>query len=107
MALTVLLVHVALALAHTLYTLLWLNETSQCWDSAEELLALAWNSEPARGAPKNTCGGIYDRKTLKSMVQIRAVQPDSGATETVQLIDCSKRKGSESKLEVRKAYGAS
>lgn len=86
LALAVLCAHIAIALTHTAW-IIRSRRTSYSWDGAEELLALAWNSEPSRGAPKNTCAGINDRRTLSTRVQIRVVEPTPGAgTETLQLV---------------------
>lgn len=94
-----------MALAHSAWILIH-RETSDAWDAPDELLALVWNSEPHRGAPKNTSGGINDRRTLSARVGIRVVDPLPGeATEVVQLVATSQVADSK-RLDVNVEYGA-
>lgn len=105
LAIAVVCLHLAIALVHTIWILVF-QETSDSWDSSDELLALVWNSEPSKGAPSNTCAGINDRHTLSSRVQVRVVDPTPGVgTETVQLVAVQKVNGL-AEVKVNTAYGA-
>lgn len=72
LAMAVLLVHVALALAH-IAMILVTGWTSSVWDSMGEMMALAINSEPSSSLG-NTCVGIDKTSTWRKIVQVREVR---------------------------------
>lgn len=105
LAIIVLCVHIALALAHTIWIFIF-QSTSDSWDGVDELLALVWNSEPNRGAPSNTCSGIKDWRTLSAKVCVRVVEPNAGqGTEMVQLVAADQSQGL-ADIAANTAYGA-
>ena len=68
LAIAILLLHVALAIAHTLYSVIS-GISSAAWDTETEMVALAANSIPPP-ALVNTCGGIQCVSTLKTAVRV-------------------------------------
>ena len=81
LALTVLLAHLLIALAHTILTL-YTRDSSAAWDTITEFSVLAQQSEPAKHALHNTCAGIQEWGTLRKKVRIR-IAP--GTTRHVEL----------------------
>ncbi|KAL8814284.1 MAG: hypothetical protein Q9223_006481 [Gallowayella weberi] len=71
LAMTVLLLHITIALIHTGWVL-WKRESSGCWDSVIELIVLAQNSRPALTALADTAAGIKHSSTLAKQVAVRA-----------------------------------
>ena len=72
LAIIVLLTHVLLAVAHTIFLVLT-RESSSCWDSVSELLVLLHNSRPAPAALRNTGAGIRNLDTYGQVAVVRAV----------------------------------
>lgn len=70
LALLVLFLHLLLALMHTIYNLST-RQTSGCWDTFSELMALAQQSQPARSELSNTCAGISKLGTFKHRVGVK------------------------------------
>jgi hypothetical protein len=115
LAITCLLVHVSIAVAHCCFILVT-GQASQAWDSIPELLALAYNSLP-RGAGLQNCGsGIQLMKTLNRVVRVGVCSAEShGDHEKVQMVvaetsESSEQQGCHEKLGltravVGKAYG--
>lgn len=70
--------------------LLFTRETSGCWDSIEEIFALAHNSRPDPSALANTSAGIHQFHTMSQNVRIRALyetnEPQHLNAETLQLV---------------------
>ena len=91
LSIAVLLSHIALALAHTLW-LLQTGRSSTCWDTITELIALIQNSRQAPIALENTCAGIRHLRTFSKMAVIRATNAgedpdhDPGEAHHVELI---------------------
>ena len=75
LAMAVLFLHIAFALAHTLWTTLR-GESSSCWDSTTEIMVLAQNSRPAMEALDNTAAGIQYSSTFSKKVIIRPTRPN-------------------------------
>ncbi|KAJ8107864.1 hypothetical protein OPT61_g8572 [Boeremia exigua] len=70
LALSVVLLHLVVAAAHTAL-LLVRRKSSACWDSVPELLALAHQSEPSAAALQNTATGIERLRTFRQRAWIR------------------------------------
>lgn len=70
LAMTVLCFHIIAAITHSVWTM-WRYETSGCWGSVTEVIALAQNSTPAYKALKNTAGGISLLSTYSRKARIR------------------------------------
>ncbi|KAL8786030.1 MAG: hypothetical protein Q9213_003012 [Squamulea squamosa] len=75
LAMTVLLLHMLIALAHVAW-ILSRQESSGCWDSVIELLVLAQNSKPAMTALANTAAGIKHSSTFAKQVTVRVAGED-------------------------------
>jgi hypothetical protein len=71
MALSILLLHLLLALLHTAFVV-WTGWSSNILNSFCEILALAINSPPSL-ALENTCAGIERWSTYKHVVKVREV----------------------------------
>lgn len=81
LALTVVFVHVLLALLHTAYSL-WLRKTSAAWESFCDSFALALGSAPSRELPA-TSVGVQDPLCLAKRLMVREVESNrdnGGAT---------------------------
>ncbi len=72
MAILVLLVHILLALCHTIYVLRR-RRSSAAWDSIAEILVLAHSSCPSKNALLNTSAGIQNTETFGRMAVVRAI----------------------------------
>ena len=75
LAVGVLSLHIALALAHTVWTTLR-RESSGCWDSTTEIMVLAQNSRPAIRTLDNTAAGIQYSSTFSKKVTVRVTKAD-------------------------------
>jgi hypothetical protein len=82
LALSVILGHMAIALAHIVWVLCT-RATSGCWDTITELLVLAQNSQPAWNALENTCAGI---KHLHTFAQRSRVRVSNDMEEHLELV---------------------
>lgn len=71
LSIVVLMVHVLMALGHTI-RLLYFKRTSSAWGSIAERLALSLNSRPATNASRNTSAGINHFDTYKKVAKTRA-----------------------------------
>ncbi|KAI9699318.1 MAG: hypothetical protein M1836_002928 [Candelina mexicana] len=83
-ALAILLLHVLLAFAHTIYSV-WTGLSSSSWDSATEITALALNSSPSK-ALQNTCAGIERVATMGLQVRIMERNEDGKGAEHLELV---------------------
>ncbi|KAL4756131.1 uncharacterized protein BDW70DRAFT_164793 [Aspergillus foveolatus] len=86
-AIILLLTHVFLAFAHTIWSL-WRGETSEAWDTIPELVALSQQSPPAP-APllDNTCAGARSMRTMGHVVRVEpsSKPPDEAVMDTLHL----------------------
>jgi hypothetical protein len=73
LAMTVLFVHIAFALSHTIW-ILCSRETSDSWDSVSKIIVLAQNSRPSVGILKNASANIDHLETYSQKAKIRATQ---------------------------------
>ncbi|UPX13774.1 uncharacterized protein EKO05_0004273 [Ascochyta rabiei] len=80
LALAVVILHLAIALAHTTFLLLR-RRSSACWDSVPELLALAQQSRKSELALHNTATGIQCLDTFRQRTRIRVSEEDSTRVE--------------------------
>ena len=98
LAAAVLLLHIAIALVHSAWIILT-RESSGCWDSITELLALAQNSRPAFYALRNTAAGIKHSATFSRRINIRPTRlsnhPNVGHLEMVYEDEDKPRKENE------------
>ena len=86
LAMVVLCLHIAFALAHTIWTL-WRGETSTSWDSITKYIALAQNSQPAFSALENTAAGITRLATYSHKAVIRPTNlPGHSITDHLELV---------------------
>ncbi|KAL8701124.1 MAG: hypothetical protein Q9201_005089 [Fulgogasparrea decipioides] len=69
LAMAVLLLHILIALLHTIW-IFWKRELSSCWDSIVEILLLTQNSRPTP-VLQNTAAGIKYSRTFAKQVAIR------------------------------------
>ena len=74
LAIAVLLIHALMAIIHTVNVIIT-RQSSGCWDSVTELLALALNSRRATTALPNTCAGIRELDTYGKIAVVRAIKP--------------------------------
>lgn len=82
-----LLTHVFLAFAHTIWSL-WRGETSEAWDTIPELVALSQQSPPAPPPLlDNTCAGARSMLTMGQVVRVEPSSklPGEAATNTLHL----------------------
>lgn len=73
----VLLAHVFLVLAHSLYVI-WKRRSSSARDSISEMIALAYKSRPSDQVLENTPGGIASFQTFGVVTTIRGESSSSG-----------------------------
>lgn len=64
-SIVILLVHAAIALAHTIWVVFFRKETSGAWDTILELISLAQMSQPPGSIMANASAGIRSWKTVK------------------------------------------
>ncbi|KAI9787919.1 MAG: hypothetical protein M1835_002596 [Candelina submexicana] len=117
-ALAILLLHVLLAFAHTIYSV-WTGLSSSSWDSATEITTLALNSSPSK-ALQNTCAGIERVVTMGLPVRIMERNEDGTDAKHLELVIGEAADGFQPKeeliaqdddaeyvrLRTNKAYGA-
>ena len=100
LAITIILVHVLLALLHSAYCVSS-GVSSSAWDSMSELLTLAQNSRPANQLFRNTSAGIQMGKTYRHKARIRVTRADTQQEDQlVELLYDDEGPGSESQVEV-------
>ncbi|KAL4816690.1 hypothetical protein BDW67DRAFT_175314 [Aspergillus spinulosporus] len=81
LAMSVLLIHMLMATAHTAYNIVQ-RHTSGSWSTVGELIALSQNSRLAFSVLPNTGGGIHCLKTYAKAAKIRVVRcPDSSVDD--------------------------
>ncbi|KAK5091217.1 hypothetical protein LTR05_001398 [Lithohypha guttulata] len=82
-----LLTHMLLALAHSLYIGWWTGRSSSSWDSLTELMVLMQNSTPATKVLQNTNAGISELRTYSRKAKAYAVRDisDLMSEATVEL----------------------
>jgi hypothetical protein len=108
-AIILLLTHVFLAFAHTIWSL-WRGETSEAWDTIPELVALSQQSPPAP-APllDNTCAGARSMRTMGHVVRVEpsSKPPGEAAMDTLHLTfrDSLEKRTQDSIPEVDVEYG--
>jgi hypothetical protein len=73
LSISLLSLYILLAVTHTTH-LVYQAQSSGCWDTLTELMALMHNSHPTRKALHNTSGGINQLKTYSQVAAIRAVE---------------------------------
>ncbi|KIX00567.1 uncharacterized protein Z518_09632 [Rhinocladiella mackenziei CBS 650.93] len=100
LAIAVLLGHATIAFVYTGYVL-WTRRTSGCWDTIEELVALAHSSRPT-SALANTSTGIHRSSTMSQRVRIR-VSPESPGEEVQLIFGDSAQQWQ--KAEINRKYG--
>ena len=76
LAIAILLSLLIIAVSHTVW-ILCRRETSGCWDTVTELIALSKNSRPAPLALGNTCAGIKQLQTYGQVARIRVANDHS------------------------------
>ncbi|USP81540.1 hypothetical protein yc1106_08814 [Curvularia clavata] len=82
LALGVLFLHLTMALAHMLFSIIR-RRSSSCWDSVPELISLAQQSSPSKVALENTTTGIERMSTFKKRARIRVSGSNSQHVELV------------------------
>lgn len=80
-------VHAIIAIVHSLIVVIRHN-SMEAWDSINELVLLAWNSDPTRRGHelKNCAGGIRQMRTLRNRVKIVALDDGTGNDRRVELV---------------------
>lgn len=89
LAMSVLLLYSAFVLFHFFWWLIGTGESSDAWDSFEELIALSYNSRPSHdSAMRNTSAGIRTKNPFKTSVRIRVLDGEMKlpGEEEVQLV---------------------
>ena len=107
LAVAVMIAYCILALGHIFY-LGFTGLSSDAWDSAAEVVALAMNSSPTQHL-ENTCSGIYGIKVFQTTVRIVATKRESSGTEDhLELVfgDESEAKGPEVRMKMDEEYGS-
>ncbi|KAL8840142.1 MAG: hypothetical protein Q9176_003990, partial [Flavoplaca citrina] len=86
LSMAVMLFHLVIALAHTIFCV-YRGTSSGCWDTIAELLTLAQNSQPFTVPLRNTAAGIKRGRTFSKKAKIRTVRQGAGVqTEHVELV---------------------
>ena len=85
LAIAVIVTHLVVAVSHTIW-ILCRRETSGCWDTAAELVALAQNSRPALPMLSNTCAGIKEPRTFAHVARIRVAKTGNGPDDHLELV---------------------
>ena len=96
-----------LALCHIFYLGVF-GLSSDSWDTAAEVVALAMNSSPIRHL-QNTCSRIYGMKPFRTTVRIVATaQEAEGKVDHLELVfgDKSEANKPQVKMEVGEEYGS-
>ena len=72
LSLAILYLHAALVMCHVVW-MFWRRESSDAWETPEEMVALAMTSEPpGDGVLQNAASGIRCRRTFETKVHVRA-----------------------------------
>jgi len=82
-----LLLHILMALTHTVYTVWWTHRSSSSWDSLTELLVLMQNSKPPTNALTNAGAGISHLNTYSRRAAVRAIKTSTDNPETKQKVE--------------------
>lgn len=77
-------IYMVVALAHAA-VVVWTRRSSDAWDSANELVALAYNSQPSPDALENCSSGITQMGTLQKMVRVAFMADEKGGKK-VELV---------------------
>ncbi|KAL8649587.1 MAG: hypothetical protein Q9226_005519 [Calogaya cf. arnoldii] len=86
LSMAVMLFHLIIALAHTIFCV-YRGTSSGCWDTIAELLTLAQNSQPSTVPLRNTAAGIKRGGTFSKKARIRTVGLKAGVQrEQVELV---------------------
>ena len=96
-----------LALCHIFYLGIF-GLSSDSWDTAAEVIALAMNSSPTRHL-QNTCSGIYGMRPFRTIVRIVATTQEVGGQEDhLELVFGDKAEANQPlvKMEIGKEYGS-
>jgi hypothetical protein len=81
-SIALLLVHLLLALCHTLYTVCYTSQSSSAWDTLTELMALMQNSRPADRVLRNANAGIKETGTYGVVGRLYATTRSKANQET-------------------------
>lgn len=85
-AVAILSVHIIMALTHLIIATLWHPRSSSSWDTASEIVALAYNSPLEGDVLKNCSAGIAGMEPLKKIVKVVARQDGNTGEEKVELV---------------------
>ena len=86
LAMIVLVLHIAIASSHTVWTVVR-GKSSACWDSIAEILVLAQNSKPAYRELGNTAAGVRYSYTFAKKVRIRSTRlPNAQEADHLELV---------------------
>ncbi|KAL8856081.1 MAG: hypothetical protein Q9178_007276 [Gyalolechia marmorata] len=86
LSMAVMLFHLIIALAHTIFCV-YRGTSSGCWDTIAELLTLAQNSKPFTVPLRNTAAGIKRGGTFSKKARIRTVALEAGVQkEHIELV---------------------
>ena len=85
LAIAVIVTHLVVAVSHTIW-ILCRRETSGCWDTVAELVALGQNSRPALPMLSNPCVGIKEPRTSAHVARIRVVKTGNGLDDHLELV---------------------
>lgn len=80
LALVIVMLHLGIALAHTIFLALRCR-SSACWDSIPELLALAQQSHASDVALRNTAVGVQCLNTFRQRARVRVSEDDGARVE--------------------------
>ena len=107
LAITLMTIYCTLAVSHTVYLMIS-GLSSDAWDSAAEIFALAMNSSPTQHL-KNTCSGIIGLKPFRTRVRIIATS--NTAVDKADHLEIvfggkSEAKVAEVGLQINEEYGS-
>lgn len=104
LSVVVLLLHMIVALAHTLHLLLT-RYSSASWDTLEELVVLAQVSRTDTKDLRNTSAGIKRLSTMGLNTRVRTLGSGAGGAETVELLIGGEESEKMGGVQEEKEYG--
>lgn len=78
LAIAVVLIHLLIATTHTIILVFWRRESSECWDTLPELLALSQQSTPSKAVLNNTATAIYNMSSFANITRVLVSDENEG-----------------------------
>lgn len=96
-------IYLVMAIVHTVWVV-WHKESSEAWDSANELVALAYKSQPREDVLENCGSGIVHMEPLKKIVRVATSVDEEGRMKAELVFVGKDGRGAGGRLVPGEAY---